>query len=98
MGLPVLMIRSGAIPSRRRYSREMSLYGRLMSLIWSTIFRLISSGTRSSKQRFPASLWKTGIFKRLAAKAAKQLLVLAEDQHRVRAQHGKQIAGLGDYH
>ena len=33
---------------------------------WSMIRRLTSSGTRSSKQRLPASMWKTGIPSRLA--------------------------------
>ena len=37
-----------------------------MSAMWSTILRLISSGTRWSKQRLPASMWKTGILRRLA--------------------------------
>jgi len=46
-----------------------------MSLMWSMILRLISSGTHWSKQRLPASMWKMGIFRRLAAYTPMQLLV-----------------------
>ena len=53
----------------------MSLYGRLTSEMWSTMRRLSSSGTRSSKQRLPASMWNTGILRRLQAIADRQLLV-----------------------
>ncbi len=44
----------------------MALYGMFTSLMWSTILRLISSGTRWSKLRLPASMWKMGIFRRFA--------------------------------
>jgi hypothetical protein len=46
-----------------------------MSALWSMIRRLISSGTRKSKQRLPASMWKTGTLRRFAAIAARPLLV-----------------------
>ena len=46
-----------------------------MSAVWSTMRRLISSGTRWSKQRLPASMWKIGILRRLAGMTARQLLV-----------------------
>ena len=35
-----------------------------MSLMWSTIFRLIISLTFQSQQRLPASIWKMGTFSR----------------------------------
>lgn len=37
--------------------------------------RLISSGTRGSKQRLPASMWKMGILRRLAGITASPELV-----------------------
>ena len=46
-----------------------------MSAVWSTIRLLISSGTRISKQRFPASIWNVGILRRFAGITAVQLLV-----------------------
>ncbi|MNV71563.1 hypothetical protein D3C71_1645900 [compost metagenome] len=48
---------------------------RLISAVWSTIRRLISSGTRISKQRLPASIWKIGTLRRLAGITERQLLV-----------------------
>ena len=46
-----------------------------MSLMWSTILRLIISDTFQSQQRLPASMWKMGIFSRFAEMADRALLV-----------------------
>ena len=75
MGLPVLIMRSAGRPSRNKYSLAISLYVRFTSATWSTIFLLVSSGTRWSKQRLPASIWKTGIFLFLAGIAQRQEFV-----------------------
>ena len=53
----------------------MSLYVKLTSATWSTIRRLVSSGTRWSKQRLPASMWNTGMRFFLAEIAARQEFV-----------------------
>lgn len=47
----------------------------LTSEITSTMRRLVSSGRHSSLQRLPASMWKMGKCRRLAAMADRQLLV-----------------------
>ena len=54
-----------------------------MSAMWSTMRRLISSGTRKSKQRLPASMWKIGILRRLAAIDRQAAVGVAQDQQRI---------------
>ena len=46
-----------------------------MSAVWSTILRLISSGTLWSKHRLPASIWNVAIFLRFAGISERQLFV-----------------------
>ena len=43
--------------------------------MWSISLRFFSSGTRQSKQRLPASMWKIGISFRAAATAERPLFV-----------------------
>ena len=43
--------------------------------MWSISRRFFSSGTSQSKQRLPASMWKTGTLLRAAATAANPLFV-----------------------
>ena len=43
--------------------------------MWSTILRFDSSGTRWSKQRLPASMWKIGMWRFFAAIVQRQLFV-----------------------
>ena len=43
--------------------------------MWSISLRFFSSGTRQSKQRLPASMWKIGTSCRAAATAERPLLV-----------------------
>ena len=49
------------------------------------IRRLTSSGTRSSKQRLPASMWKTGIPSRFATIGGEPAVRVAEDEQAVGA-------------
>ena len=67
-----------------------------MSAVWSTIRRLISSGTRWSKQRLPASMWKTGILRRLAGKHREAGVGVAQHQHRVGLLPRQHPVGLDD--
>ena len=75
MGEPTLITVSARSPSWMRYRRACSVSGMLISLRWSTILRLISSGTRWSNDRLPASRWKMGILRRFAGMMERQLLV-----------------------
>ena len=71
------------MPSRSRLSRLRSVYGISTSLEWSMTRRLTSSGTRSSKQRLPASMWKTGMPMRLATIRGEAAVGVAQHQQAV---------------
>lgn len=75
MGDPVTYVRSFGRPQSARYRRACSEYAMFTSEIMSTILRLVSSGRHSSLHRFPASMWKMGIWSRLAPMTDKQELV-----------------------
>ena len=59
MTLPTWRIRSGGIPSRRRFSSASGLGVRRRSASASVTSRLISSGMVRSNERSPASTWAT---------------------------------------
>ena len=56
-GEPMRWILLEGRPSLRRFVLAVSVYTRLKVDEWSIILRLISSGTFSSKDLFPASKW-----------------------------------------
>lgn len=72
---PVWLTVSGRSPSDTRYRRAWSVSGMFTSERWSITVRLSSSGTRRSKQRLPASMWKMGILRRFAERTASAVFV-----------------------
>ena len=81
------------MPSASRYSRERGVYGSSQSEMWSISLRFFSSGTRQSKQRLPASMWKIGTSWRAAAIGRQAAVRVAEDQQRVGLER-EQLASL----
>ena len=61
------------------------VYGISTSLEWSMTRRLTSSGTRSSKQRLPASMWKTRDPEPLRDEGGEAAVRVAEDEQAVGA-------------